>query len=66
MNDERIVTVLARSTYGLWRYYPQGDNAALFTKLTGTQTLTVDHLKVIRDLGYKIVKLVDNHLEAEV
>lgn len=60
MDTERTICVLARSTYGLWRYYPQGATAELFCKLTGTQTLTMDHMRIIRELGYRIVKNVDS------
>ena len=48
------VEVIVRNEYGNVRAYPGNREAELFAKLAGTKTLTLEALRVIKDLGYEI------------
>ena len=48
------IKVTQKQHYGTYYFYPNCDNSNLFIKLTGRKTLTIDDLKVIKNLGYEI------------
>jgi hypothetical protein len=43
--------------YGIERIYPVNYTAATFMQLTGRMTATANDLKLIEDLGYKVIIL---------
>ncbi len=43
-----------RSTFGSPRAYPDDSASRLLTELTGTKTLTLEHLKVAHKMGIRI------------
>jgi len=43
-----------KTTYGTPRFYPLNTTAKAFCKLTGTKTLTEDHIKLIKGIGVGI------------
>jgi len=43
-----------KSTFGTPRAYPLDAQGKLLTELTGTKTLTLDHLKVAHRMGIKV------------
>lgn len=48
------ITVSIRNVYGNERIYPVCENALLFAKIAGTQTLTREVLAKIKLLGYTV------------
>ena len=48
------ITITQKQHYGTYYFYPNCDNSRLFTKLTGRKTLTIEDIKVIKDLGYEV------------
>ncbi len=55
MNNETMtITVLAREQYGQTRLYPNCERSELFARLTQTRTLTADHIRWIKQLGYRV------------
>lgn len=48
------VIVALRDVYGVTRAYPVNDTAQAFALLIGQKTLSNDHLRVIRGLGFQI------------
>lgn len=52
--NQMTIKVQLRSVYGNDVIYPACPDARRFADLAGTRTLTVQALKIIRDLGYKI------------
>ena len=50
------ITIQTRNIFGNEVHYPMCTNAITFAKIAGTKTLTVQTLKMIRLLGYKIVQ----------
>ena len=51
-----------KDNYGTRMYYPACATSEAFTKLLGTKTLTVAHLKVIKSMGYEIATQAENFL----
>ena len=50
----KTVIVRSKNVYGTDRIYPVNDAADAFTKLTGTVTLSLDHIELIKSLGYTV------------
>lgn len=48
------LTIHIRNTFGTPRIIPLDDTGKLFTALTGTKTLTVEHIRCIQKIGIKI------------
>lgn len=48
------ITIRERHAYGHVLYYPVCETATRLTLLTGAQTLTVEKLRLISQLGYNI------------
>ncbi len=46
------ITIAPKHVYGKVHYYPACAKAELFCKLLGTKTLTIENLRVIRELGF--------------
>lgn len=55
MFDESI-TVKPSSQYGNERFFPKDESATLFCKLAKQKSLTLNDLKIIESLGYKVNK----------
>lgn len=43
-----------RNTFGTPRIVPLDDTGRLFTELTGTKTLTVEHARLIQQIGFAL------------
>ena len=50
------ITIKVKNNYGAVTAYPVCPKAQAFARIAGTKTLTVDTLKVIRELGYEIIQ----------
>jgi hypothetical protein len=48
------VIVALRDVYGVTRAYPVNDTALAFALLVGQKTLSNDHLRVIKGLGFTV------------
>lgn len=51
---EKSIIVKPKDVYGIRRIYPVCEKAMIFAKLTGKQTLTIDAITYIKQLGYTI------------
>ena len=49
------VTISKREVYGVERYYPECEKAALLARLAHRRTFSRTELALIKELGYKIV-----------
>ena len=54
MNDKEIM-VRIKNVYGTDKIYPVSPNAKLFADIAGTTTLRPSDLKVIQELGYRVI-----------
>lgn len=54
-NDSNEVIVKMSSVYGKAVYYPVCDRAKALAKIAKTKTLTVDVLRLLPTLGFKLV-----------
>lgn len=50
------ITVTTRTEYGVERIYPVCESANIFAMIAGQKTLTLENIKHIRSLGYKIIE----------
>jgi hypothetical protein len=48
----KVIKIQPRNSYGNTLYYPMCDNGRAFARLTNTKTLTKEHLRDIRALGF--------------
>ncbi len=48
------IKIPIKNVYGNNVVYPACPESILFAKIAGTKTLTIDCLKLIRELGYEI------------
>ncbi len=46
------IKIQPKNVYGKTMYYPMCKNALSFCALLGTKTLTLENLRVIRELGF--------------
>ena len=51
------IQVQYRTVYGEERLYPMCENAKRFAQIAGTQTLTYNTVRLVRQLGVSIVEL---------
>lgn len=51
-NTQQVIRIQPRNSYGNTLYYPMCEQGRLFTRLTQGKTLTKEHLRTIRALGY--------------
>jgi len=58
------IKVLVKWSYGKPLMYPDCDISKAFTELTGTKTLTTEHLKTIKSMGYEID--IEHHKSVEL
>ncbi len=49
---KNTIRISPKDVYGNTLYYPVCDKAKAFAKLTQTKTLTPEHLRIIRALGF--------------
>ena len=54
MNNLEIM-VRIKNVYGVEKVYPVSPNAHLFADIAGTTTLRPSDLKVIQELGYRVL-----------
>lgn len=52
-----IINVYRREVYGNIRYYPADERADTLLQLTGTKTFTPEMLKIIEQVGLKVIKV---------
>lgn len=52
---DTTIEVRIRSVYGVERIYPVCDRAKTFAKLVRQKILTMDEIRYIKELGYKVV-----------
>lgn len=52
--DPKLVLVSQRSAYGRKMWVPRNDLARLFCEFAKQQNLTLDQLKIIKKLGFKV------------
>lgn len=50
------IIVMPRTEYGVERIYPVCENAQLFAMIAGQKTLTLENIKHIQALGYKVLE----------
>ena len=55
------IQVQIRSVYGTDRIYPIDDTAKQFCKLTGTKTLTANHLNCIKSMGVTVTVVASDY-----
>ena len=48
------ITILRKDQYGRWVYHPVCDKAKVFANIAGTKTVTLETVRRIKELGYKI------------
>jgi hypothetical protein len=48
------VVIAVREVYGQARAYPVNETAKAFVTLIGQKTLTAEHLRLIKELGFKV------------
>ena len=51
---ELDVKVSLKKAYGREMYAPENETAQLFCDLVGAKNLTIDQLRIIRKLGFKV------------
>ena len=53
MND-LVIECVARTVYGKTLYYPTNDRANYLAHIAGTETLTMQTLKLAKDMGLRV------------
>jgi len=59
---EKIIYIEARKNYGAWVYYPACPQSELFAEIAKAKTLSIDTIKFIEKLGYKVEKKAEQPL----
>lgn len=55
--------VIVKNVYGVDQIYPNCENSAIFAKIAGTKTLTMQTLKLAKQLGYTIEQSTTSMIE---